>query len=178
MVLNLVKIDVNNEKFRIIFKDQTTLEHFKSTLLYAFVLECEHGILVYDITQDVDYNFGYLKEIIDKINEKKKEEGEKKPTYFMLGTKSDREEGRLTKDEDAKKFCQDNECIFIGETSSKNMDKEVLINMIKQMVSKLGKKYIDMKKKEHLEHLEYLKRKAKEDEGVCNKCFKGLCNIY
>ena len=55
------------------------------------------------------------------------------------------------------------------------MDKEVLIKMIKEMVLKLDKNYIEMKKKKHLE---YLKRIAKEDERVCNKCFKGLCNIY
>lgn len=95
----------------------------------------------------MNYNFDYLKEMIDKINEMKEKRRKKKPTYFMLGTKLDREKERKTKAEDAKKFCQDNKCIFIGEISSKNMDKEDLIKIIKEMVSKLDKNYIEMKKK-------------------------------
>ena len=114
-----VKVDVNNEKFEIKFLTETAKDHFKRLMLDDFVNECEHGILVYDITQEMNYNFDYLKKMIDEINEMKEKRRKKKPTYFMLGTKLDREKERKTKAEDAEKFCQVNKCIFIGETTLK-----------------------------------------------------------
>ncbi len=67
--LTLVKIDVNNEKFEISFLNESSAyARFDDFILINFVKRCDYGILVYDITQDSDYNFNYLNKMVVKIN--------------------------------------------------------------------------------------------------------------
>ena len=115
--------------------DTAGSERYRS-LASSYFRKADCCLLVYDISERNSFD-----EIKDYFNEKIKEQCKKNIPVILLGNKTDLEENREIPSDEAAKFCEENEYIFMETSCLKNTNVadafETLIELTNIEVNKI-----------------------------------------